>query len=171
MGLNDVTMSDFTRIDIAGPAPFNKLVFCNLGSPPVLTADKGLKRGKFRATSKYKLSGFDQANPKPTFAHTTIGWIYGTGLGNTETNNNGKDAWLYALDAVVNGGFDDDGHFFVEIDAAAMMPPQTPNKENEPGGFMIFSYILVQEPQPTQWPTKPPHGPFHKKDHKDYEDL
>ncbi len=162
MGLGDVNQSYYTRIDIAGPAPFNKLVFCNLGGLPDLTTDKGLQRGKFRATSEFKLDGFEQSSPRPVFKHSTIGWIFGTSLGNTETNNNGKDAWLWAIDDAVNAGFDDDGHFFVEFDAAAMMPPQRPDKPNEPGGFMIFSYVLVQEPQPTQWPVKPPHVPMGK---------
>jgi hypothetical protein len=160
MGQGDVNQSYYTRIDIAGPAPFNKLVFCNLGGIAGLDVDQNLHRGTFRIRSPFKLDGFAQSNPAPVFKHSTIGWIFSTSLGNTEMTNNGPDAWLWAVDAVVNAGFDGDGHFFVDVDAAAMMPLQDTNPNYEPGGFMIFSYVLVQEPQPTHDPKHPPHRPL-----------
>lgn len=71
MAQGDVNNSAYTRIDIAGPAPFNKLVFCNLGGVSGLDPDKNLKRGKFRVVSEFKLDGFEQSNPRPVFKHTT----------------------------------------------------------------------------------------------------
>jgi hypothetical protein len=161
MGQGDVNPSGYTRIDIAGPAPFNKLVFCNLGGPPISNVTANVKRATVRLTSTFKLDGFAQSNPPPVFKHSSIGWLASTSLGNSETTNNGPDAWLWAMDAVVDAGFDADGHFFVVVDIAFMMPLQDIDPRYEDGGFMVFSYVLIQEPQPTSKPKHLPHGPQH----------
>lgn len=158
--MGEVNPSPYTRIDIAGPAPFNKLVFCNFFNPDTLDPDQNFKKTRGRATSPFHLSQFDQANPPPVFKHTTIGWISNTSLGDSDKSNNGPDAWLWAIDDIVDGGFDDNGYFYVEFDYAGMMPDQEQNPNYEPPAMAFFSYILVQEPQPKQIdPIDPPRVP------------
>lgn len=60
----------------------------------------------------------------------------------------------------------DDGHFYVDIDIAGMMPVQGTNPNYEPAGLMVFSYVLIQEPQPTTDPKHPPRVPMGGGTHK-----
>jgi len=152
MGQGDVNQSLYTRIDIAGPAPFNKLVFLEYSGDP-LPADKQLNRMTLRATADFKLDGFDQTNPPPVFKHTTIGWVHSTGVCR-------QDAWLWACDDIVDGGFDDDGYFYVDVDLAGMYNWDNNIPDPVAAGFKAFSYLLIQEPQPQADPKHPPHGPM-----------
>ncbi len=160
MGPEDVNQSPFTSINIAGPAPFNKLVFCNLFVLQSLHPDKNLKKTRGRATSVYQLSEFAQDNPPPVFKHTTIGWIANTSLGDSDKNVSGPDAWLWAIDDIVDGGVDDNGNFYVEFDYAGMMPDQEQDPNYEPPAMTLFTYLLVQDPQPKEIdPIDPPRVP------------
>jgi hypothetical protein len=156
-----INQSSYTRIDIAGPAPFNTLVYCTFWGNQTLDPDGNLKRGRLGTLpSDYRIEKFEQVNPPPVFKHTTTGWIYATSLGDSDKDNDGPDAWLWAIDDIVDGGFDDNGNFYVEFDCAAMMPNQEHDPNYEPGGYVLFSYILVQEPQPTEIdPIDPPRVP------------
>jgi hypothetical protein len=148
MSYDPVNVDDTTvaKIPIAGPAPYNTLVCCLSQVGGTLDATH-VTRWRARTGSNYTLQGFDPTNPPPQFQHTTSGWIAAFGPGSKH------DTWLYAVDDVVDAGFDPEtGVFFVDVDFALMLPNIPSRFKNlpQPIGMAIImcSYVLVEEPQP-----------------------
>jgi hypothetical protein len=129
-----------TRIPIAGPKPFNTLVYCQSLQTAVIGDTQKVRRGQILAESNYTIPNYDQ-RLRPVFRHTTSAWINAIGPGDDGT-------WLCAIDSIDDAGFDPiTGRFWVLYSVARLFTrrPNYTGFLNE-SNFLALSYVLVREP-------------------------
>lgn len=146
--------SDFFKIPLAGPAPYNTLVVVNqwfsANQADHYEGQEDYFHYNVQVLTDYSPSGYDPNSLTPVdFQHsTTFAFI------NTIASNNSH--FFYAVDQITDAGFDPPtGAFYVSVDTvvqlADMVNPQGTEIflgwENDVA-FLMTSFIMVNEPKP-----------------------